>query len=115
MYTRSLASLAALAAALLITAGAAISLAVSVGSTSVPTPTVIDGMPVTTLPAITVTASIDRSTTARRTTRSKAVTVADTSRPFARLLEGAAAQVGNSHLGMPYYSFGSALGQAGKD
>lgn len=111
MSTRTLVSLSA---SVLITAGL---------FASVPTyrpapaaiPAVIDGLSVTTLPGITVYPPA-ANTAASVSGLEASAAVIDAGQPaVSQLLKDAAVQVTNSHLAMPYYAFGSGIGQASKD
>lgn len=111
MSTRILVSLAA---SVLITAGTLASLA-AVGPTTRSAPATTDGLPVTNLPGITVTASVAPGPAQPAATPERSVAIVNASPAVHGLLEDATAQVAVSHLSMPYYSFGANAGQTRKD
>ena len=92
-------ALISLSASVLITASTFVSMASGFAG---PASHTLDGLPVTDLPGITVYPA-----SAQASPRDAGL--------IDRLADSAATQVANSHLGMPYYSFGSGNGQNGKD
>ncbi|HEX7342295.1 MAG TPA: hypothetical protein VF269_08480 [Rhodanobacteraceae bacterium] len=112
MFTRTLISLTA---SVLITAG-------TIAALASPNPfqplqaDAVNGMPVTTLPTITVTAPAIASSTANTSTaHNHTVAAMGSDSAFSHLLADVTVQLGKSHLDMPYYSFGSASVRMGKD
>lgn len=101
-------TLVSLSASVLITAGTFVSMTSGYAGAATPPAhsRTIDGVPVTRLPGITVYPSSAVSTTR---VRSQDMPL------LSGLADATATQVANSHLGMPYYSFGSGYGLNGKD
>ncbi|HET7663787.1 MAG TPA: hypothetical protein VFK31_09130 [Rhodanobacteraceae bacterium] len=109
MSTRKLVSMAA---SVLIT-GATMMALVTTGPAPLPQPSTIDGLPVTNLPGITVTARVKPD--ARRHARHPAKRSVTPTNGSSSSLHDAAPQLAMPHLRMPYYSFGSVSVQINKD
>lgn len=110
MSTRKLVSMAA---SVLIT-GATMMALVTTGPAPLPQPSTIDGLPVTNLPGITVTAKVKPA--ARRHARHAVKRpVTSSGSGGSSSLHDAAPQLAMPQLRMPYYSFGSVSVQINKD
>ncbi|HET7267870.1 MAG TPA: hypothetical protein VFJ15_07150 [Oleiagrimonas sp.] len=108
-------ALLSLSASVLITAGTFVSLTVGYAGVSTPAPPshTLDGLPVTDLPGITVYPS--RTAALARPQEAGSIALISQTRMLNQLVSTAATQVANSHLGMPYYSFGSGSEANGED
>ena len=110
MSTRKLVSMAA---SVLIT-GATMMALVTTGPAPLPQPSTIDGLPVTNLPGMTVTARV-KPTSPHHTRRHVKSTGASINGGSSSRLNDAATQLAMPRLRMPYYSFGSVSVQINKD
>lgn len=112
MSTRQLISMAG---SILIT-GASILMLLPHSTTPLPQqPSTIDGLPVTNLPGITVTARVKAPARRHRPHHLVKRPVASVHGDGPSLLSNATAQLAMPHLRMPYYSFGSVSVQINKD